>query len=855
MPWLLCGDLNEVRFQSDRFNSEFNPNWAMRFNDFINNLRLIDIPLGGKRFTRVCDNGIKFSKLDRFLISEDFNHLWPDLHATVLDRRNSDHAPIVLKNGHFDFGPKPTKVFNEWLKIEGVDDIIEKAWIIPVQGSRPDCIMRNKLKNVKLELKKCSSIFNNLEEQIMNHSKAANRWEIKAESRLLSDIERDEWMNERKQWFEKEKIHINMMKQKARVRWNLEGDENSRYFHNFVKRRFSKNSIHGIQVNGVWNCNPQSIKDEVYSFFANNFRRTDFEYGSFDFQCTRILDEDNRLLEAKFSEVEIWKAIQNCCSSKAPGPDGFNMKFFKKFWWLLNDDIIRIFDWFWNRMEISKGCNASFITLIPKTDNPLSLTDYRPISLIGSMVWRKWIKWIRACLSSATISVLVNGSPTLEFKPEKGVRQGDPISPFLFNIAAEGLNLLTKRAIECGEIKGISVGRNKVTNGDGNDGGVSRGLFVVIKQRDEVDGCFVDGSSSGWTNWFMVVVSRKQQSIGDDGMVDMGGFMGLCNALQLKSNECDDGLMKKQLGATTWGNIIKVDSVIDSNGIDFTTSFVKEIENGHSILFWHDHWLGNCKLKEAFYRLCMLDRNKQAFVGDRIKQADDGSGKLDFSWEWDRPISGRTGADLRNLESLLASVELGNQTNGAWKWNLEADGVFRTKSLSLTIDKKRLQSAVANATLRNKSIPQKVGVFVWRALQKRIPVRVELDKRGIDLDSILCPLCKSDIESVDHILVQCSLVKELWNQFFKWWNVDSSLAISLQLVFDDSSHLTASTNIGKVIWQGANSWNTASILANVHATSFGWISKRLKKSKLIWSQWLINPASFVSGSCNSSGIG
>ncbi|XP_071712677.1 uncharacterized protein [Rutidosis leptorrhynchoides] len=59
----------------------------------------------------------------------------------------------------------------------------------------------------------------------------------------------------------------------------------------------------------------------------------------------------------------------------------------------------------------------------------------------------KWITFIQACLSSSSISVLINGSPTAEFSPERGIRQGDPISPFLFIIAAKGLNILAKRSI------------------------------------------------------------------------------------------------------------------------------------------------------------------------------------------------------------------------------------------------------------------------------------------------------------------------------------------------------------------------------------------------------------------------
>ncbi|GKV46285.1 hypothetical protein SLEP1_g53277 [Rubroshorea leprosula] len=72
----------------------------------------------------------------------------------------------------------------------------------------------------------------------------------------------------------------------------------------------------------------------------------------------------------------------------------------------------------------------------------------------------KWRGWIRECFSTARVSVLVNGSPTEEFAMGKGLRQGDPLSPFLFLMVAEGLHGLVKKAEEEGLLQGITVGNN-----------------------------------------------------------------------------------------------------------------------------------------------------------------------------------------------------------------------------------------------------------------------------------------------------------------------------------------------------------------------------------------------------------
>jgi len=93
----------------------------------------------------------------------------------------------------------------------------------------------------------------------------------------------------------------------------------------------------------------------------------------------------------------------------------------------------------------------------------------------------RWVKFIMACVSSVKYSVRFNSMETESFTPARGIRQGDPLSPYLFLMVVEGLSCLIQKAEERGELDGIKVCRGAPT--------VSHLLFVddslILMQADK----------------------------------------------------------------------------------------------------------------------------------------------------------------------------------------------------------------------------------------------------------------------------------------------------------------------------------------------------------------------------------
>ncbi|GKD27297.1 RNA-directed DNA polymerase, eukaryota, partial [Tanacetum coccineum] len=201
-------------------------------------------------------------------------------------------------------------------------------------------------------------------------------------------------------------------------------------------------------------------------------------------------------LERNISNEEIKSALWDYGTNKSPGPNGFAFEFFRRYWKLLEHDIVAVVKEFLlqilaNRLSfvisgLISVVQSAFVSNRQILDGPFILSEllswckhkkFRAMvfkvdfeKAFDSIRWDylkdilkmfgfrdKWRGWINGCLNSAMGSVLVNGSPTSEFQFHKGLKQGDPLSPFIFILIMESLHLSFSKVTNAGLFSGIPI--------------------------------------------------------------------------------------------------------------------------------------------------------------------------------------------------------------------------------------------------------------------------------------------------------------------------------------------------------------------------------------------------------------
>ncbi|KAL7597818.1 hypothetical protein Lser_V15G24868 [Lactuca serriola] len=218
--------------------------------------------MGGLKYAYFCCSGPKLSKLDRFLACANFIKHHPSLAATALPRELFDHSPITLISSVVDFGPSPFKFFNSWLLVEGINEVVTTAWSEFKGYGTADMQLMARLRHVKYVVRNLRNMkFKEENKELIDLKEEKARMELVAESRPLSDDELKALCNGAQRILELEKLKSLDLRQKARIRWTIDGDENSKFFHGVINSKNKRNRIQGLSINGRWTTDVNRNKD------------------------------------------------------------------------------------------------------------------------------------------------------------------------------------------------------------------------------------------------------------------------------------------------------------------------------------------------------------------------------------------------------------------------------------------------------------------------------------------------------------------------------------------------------------------------------------------------------------------
>ncbi|GJU07587.1 RNA-directed DNA polymerase, eukaryota [Tanacetum coccineum] len=206
-----------------------------------------------------------------------------------------------------------------------------------------------------------------------------------------------------------------------------------------------------------------------------------------------------------------------------------------------------------------------------------------------------------------------------------------------------------------------------------------------------------------------------------------------------------------------WTDIIREFHSLSSKGINLHAFVKMKMGDGEQTLFWEDSLLSDPPLKNIFPQLYALESDKHACVAAKFR---DTSMSASFRRV---PRGGLEEEQFQLLVDKVAPVIL-SSFKDRWVWTLDSGGEFSVKSTRSYIDD-YLFPIVGPPTRWVNAVPIKINIFAWRISLDRLPTRFNLSFRGIDVSSILCPICSSAGETSSHLLFSCNVARAV-SKFF-----------------------------------------------------------------------------------------
>nr|GEV68290.1 RNA-directed DNA polymerase, eukaryota [Tanacetum cinerariifolium] len=538
-----------------------------------------------------------------------------------------------------------------------------------------------------------------------------------------------------------ENMESSELAKKAKVKWSIEGDENSKFFHGIINKCQNNLSIRGIMVDGDWKEDPTAVKKEVFSHFQNIFDAPCATRLSMDMEFPNRFYFDQALdFERHFSKEEIKGSVWDCGLNKSPRPDGFTFGFYHRYWSLLEDEVVEAVNHFLNYCFRQKGGNSSFIALILKTQGAKLVKDFRPIILIGSLY-----KIITKLLANRLVTVIGNLVNDVQsaFIANHQILNG----PFIFNELIHWCKAKKKETM----------------------------IFKVDFEKafDSVRWDFLEdvlknfGFGSRWCDWIVSCLKSSKGSLSHlfyaDDAIFIGKLMGVAVENSLVTSAANNigcmtlSLSFSYLGVNVGGHMSQIDSwdVVINKVLSHLSKWKMKVLSVGDRLTLLKLVLGSTPIyyvslfKAPVQTMLVKWNNVLASNGMggvdllvSIKKKV-GNGENTMFWDelWKEKRNIRGGAEQVQMASLLSLLEgliLPNMID-RWMWSISGDGEFSVSS---------------------------------RIKLNNLPTRLNLSRRGLELQTILFPSCNLAVESTDHLFFSCSMMKDLYASIAKWWDVN-----------------------------------------------------------------------------------